>query len=95
MEHQLDVVEHLSAPFSARLLTRPDLIRRARQFHFRPFNGHHCQVPVTDGRGNLTPGLRDWLPFVEDTFCLWRPGNPDTPEIFAVPEMGPVPGGTT
>lgn len=86
----LAIVKHLSPPFSGRLLTRPDLIQRARQFHFRPFNGHHCQVPVTDGRGNLTPEVRDWLPFVEDTFRLWRAGNPDTPELFAVPEMGPV-----
>ena len=89
----LAVVKHLAPPFSARLLVRPDLIQHARQFHFRPFNGHHCQVPVTDGRGNLTAELRDWLPFVEDTFRLWRAGNPETPEIFAVPEMGPVPGG--
>src|SRR5437016_9670469 len=45
---------------SEKLLVRPRLIQRAQQFHFRPFNGHHAQVPVTDGSENLTQELRDW-----------------------------------
>ena len=89
----LAVVKHLAPPYSERLLVRPDLVQRAQQFHFRPFNGHHAQVPVTDGHGNLTLEVQAWLPFVEDTFRLWRAGNAVGREIFAVPEMGPLPSG--
>lgn len=89
------VVKHLTpANFIEKLLIRPDLIQRAQQFHFRPFNGHHCQIPVTDGKGNLTPELKDWLPFAEAVLKCWVEGNHDTNrEIFVCPEMGPVPGG--
>src|SRR5205085_225144 len=48
----LSVVKHLHpGNFAQRLIIRPDLIQRAQQFHLRPFNGHHCQIPVTDGKG--------------------------------------------
>ena len=86
-------VKHLAPPYHDRLLVRADLIQRAQQFHFRPFNGHHCQVPVTDGRGNLTQETRDWLPFVEKTMEMWLAGKQDDREMFVVPEMGPVRGG--
>jgi hypothetical protein len=89
------IVKHLpSTDFSRRLLERPDLVARASQFHFRPFNGHHCQVPVTNGNGSLTRELREWLPFVADTFWLWKNANRDYErEIFVVPEMGPASSG--
>ena len=85
----LAVVKHLAPPFSERLLLRSDLIQRAQQFHFRPFNGHHCQVPVTDGRGRLSKELKDWLPFAEDVLRTWLKGPNARKEIFVVPEMGP------
>lgn len=86
------VVRHLiPANYIERLLVRPDLVQRAQQFHFRPFNGHHCQVPVTDGRGNLTPEVKDWLPFAEGILKCWLDGHRDsTREIFVCPELGPV-----
>jgi len=89
------VVKHLvPANFIQRLLVRPDLIRRAQQFHFRPFNGHHVQVPITDGKGNLTPEVKDWLPFAEALLACWLDGNRNTGrEIFICPELGPVEGG--
>ena len=89
------VVKHLvPANFAARLLVRPELIQHARQFHFRPFNGHHAQVPITDGRGNLTPEVRDWLPFAEALLRCWLDGNrAGDREIFICPELGPVAGG--
>lgn len=89
------VVKHLTpANFIEKLLIRPDLIQRAQQFHFRPFNGHHCQIPVTDGKGNLTQELKDWLPFAEAVLKCWLEGNRGTNrEIFVCPEMGPVLGG--
>jgi len=87
------IIKHLAPPYWDRLGVRLDLIQAAQQFHFRPFNGHHCQVPVTDGRGKLTPEVLDYLPFVEQLMWAWlkkvRPGA----EMFAVPEMGPVAGG--
>jgi sugar phosphate isomerase/epimerase len=90
----LAVVKHLAPPFHDRLLVRPDLIQRAQQFHLRPFNGHHCQVPVTNGRGQRTPELEAWLPFVEKLLACWLEGNRSTGrEIFIVPEMGPLRGG--
>ena len=83
------VVKHLAPPFWERLLSRPDLIRRACQFHFRPFNGHHCQLPVTNGRGRLTPECEAWLPYVERCLETWLLGNQIGREIFVVPELGP------
>ena len=88
------VVKHLAPPFSERLLVRPDLVQRAAQFHFRPFNGHHAQVPVTDGRGGLTPEVARLAALRGGHVPpLARGQRLDTPEIFAVPEMGPVPSG--
>lgn len=89
----LSVVKHLAPPYWERLLVAPKLIQRAQQFHFRPFNGHHCQVPVTDGKGNLSQELQQWLPFLEKTLEMWLAGKQDGREIFAVPEMGPIEGG--
>jgi hypothetical protein len=89
------VVKHLvPTVFAERLLVRPDLIQNAQQFHFRPFNGHHAQVPITDGKGNLTQEVLDWLPFAEAILTCWLDGNRNTKrEIFICPELGPVEGG--
>ena len=89
------VVKHLKPDnYIQRMIVRPDLIQRAQQFHFRPFNGHHAQVPVTDGKGNLTQEVKDWLPFAEAVLRCWLDGNRNTArEIFICPEMGPVVGG--
>jgi len=89
----LSVVKHLAPPYWERLLVAPKLIQRAQQFHFRPFNGHHCQVPVTDGRGKLSLEFTQWQPFLEKTLEMWLAGKQDGRDIFVVPEMGPVPGG--
>ena len=89
------VVKHLMPEnFAKRLLVRPDLIQHAQQFHFRPFNGHHVQVPITDGQGRLTPEVEDWLPFAEALLRCWLAGNKNTArEIFICPELGPIVGG--
>lgn len=86
----LAVVKHLLPPFWPRLGVRPDLIQRAQQFHFRPFNGHHCQVPVTDGRGHLTPEFLDYLPFLQKLMETWLAKAPAGHELLAVPELGPL-----
>ena len=89
------VVKHLVPEnFARRLLVRPDLIQHAQQFHFRPFNGHHVQIPITDGKGNLTREFEDWLPFAEALLRCWLDGNRNKDrEIFICPELGPVTGG--
>ena len=90
----LAVVKHLAPQdFSKRLLTRPDLLQNGNLIHCRPFNGHHCQVPVTDGRGNLTREMHDYLPFVEDVFRCWLAGPRPHDELWVVPELGPVSSG--
>ena len=89
------VVKHLVPEnFAKRLLVRPDLIQHAQQFHFRPFNGHHVQIPVTDGKGRLTREFKEWLPFAEALLRCWLDGNRNTNrEVFICPELGPVTGG--
>lgn len=89
------VVKHLvPANFAERLLMRPGLIQHAQQFHLRPFNGHHAQVPITDGRGNLTQEFVDWLPFAEAVLNCWLEGNRDSGrDLFVCPELGPIEGG--
>ena len=86
----LAIIKHLSPPYLPRLGGRPDLIQLAQQFHFRPFNGHHCQVPVTDGRGRLSPETLDYLPLVEKVMATWLATAPPGREMIAVPEMGPL-----
>jgi hypothetical protein len=89
------VVKHLvPANFVERLLVRPELVQNAQQFHFRPFNGHHVQVPITNADGELTQEVRDWLPFAEAVLRCWFDANRENgPEIFICPELGPVEGG--
>jgi hypothetical protein len=89
------VVKHLvPANFTSRLLVRPDLVQNAQQFHLRPFNGHHVQIPVSDGSGNLTREFEEWLPFAEATLNCWLDGNRQSGrEIFVCPELGPIEGG--
>jgi len=91
----ISVVKHLHpGNYAKRMILRPELIQRAQQFHFRPFNGHHAQVPVTDGQGKLTREVQDWLPFAEAVLRCWLAGNRDSGrEIFICPELGPVEGG--
>jgi hypothetical protein len=84
------VVKHLLPPYWPRLGVRPDLIQRAQQFHFRPFNGHHCQVPVTNGLGELSPEFRDYVPFLQQVIETWLGGATPGRELFAVPELGPL-----
>lgn len=80
--------------YEARLLADRVLVQNAQQFHFRPFNGHHAQVPVTDARGELTQEVRQWMPFAEGVMRCWLEGNAGNGrEMFVCPELGPVEGG--
>ena len=49
------IVKHLTPTnYVERLIVDPAMIQLSELLHLRPFNGHHCQVPVTNGKGKLT-----------------------------------------
>ncbi len=83
------VSKHMLPPdYSRRLLAWPKLIQASQMFHLRPFNSQHCQVPVTDGRGKLTPEFVDYLGFVEDLFACWLAGPRPGGALWTCPELG-------
>lgn len=82
------VVRHLARDaFWTRLSEPAELLDAATQFHLRPFNGHHCQVPVLDAAGRRTPEYRDWLVYAAALFARLR-AQPTTDPVLAVPELG-------
>jgi hypothetical protein len=83
------VVKHLHPPYAARLLERPDLVPLARQIHLRPFNGHHCQVPATDGKGQAAPEIGPYLEFVDALLGCWLAGAKGGEVLYVCPENGP------
>lgn len=88
------IIKHLRPEdFATRLLDRPELLQGGNLLHCRPFNGHHCQIPVTDGRGNLSKEFQDYLPFAEAAFRCWLDGPRPHNELWVVPELGPVASG--
>jgi hypothetical protein len=84
------VVKHLYPPYAPRLLVRPDLVQVSRQVHFRPFNGHHAQIPATDGKGNETPEFKSYLDFVDAFIACWLEGAKGDEVLYACPEFGPL-----
>ncbi len=85
------IVKHLAPDeFATRLFDDIPPFQQSRLWHVRPFNGSHCQVPVTDGRGGFSSAYRDVQPFIRTGLRHWlagpRPGN----ELWVVPELGPV-----
>ncbi|MBI2513137.1 MAG: xylose isomerase [Opitutae bacterium] len=85
----LAVMKHvLPADYVSRLLGDKRLIQHSRMFHCRPFNSQHCQVPVTNGRGRLTPEFRDYIAFVEELFVVWLQGPTSRDELWVCPELG-------
>jgi hypothetical protein len=83
------VSKHMLPPdYSVRLLVWPKLIQHSQMFHLRPFNSQHCQVPVTNGRGALTPEFRDYVGFAEDLFACWLAGPRPGGELWVCPELG-------
>ncbi|MFT5370296.1 MAG: sugar phosphate isomerase/epimerase [Candidatus Latescibacterota bacterium] len=81
------VVKHLSPPYWDRLAERTDLIQYAQQFHFRPFNGHHAQIPALGRSGQLTPEFLDWLDFAERVMACWLETAKPGQEMFSCPEQ--------
>ncbi len=82
------VVRHLApAAFWERLREPEELLEAATQFHLRPFNGHHCQVPVLNAAGRRTPEYRDWLSY-SASLLTYLKAQPRTEPVLAVPELG-------
>jgi len=87
------IVKHLRpADYVERLIVRPDLLQASTLLHIRPFNGHHCQIPITDGNGNFSPEYEVFRPFVREVFSCWLEGPRPNNQLWLVPELGPVPG---
>jgi hypothetical protein len=82
------VIRHLAPGTYWSRLSEPQLqLESATQFHLRPFNGHHCQIPVLNARGQRTPEYRDWLVYAQDLFGHLRTQSSSDP-VLVVPELG-------
>jgi len=85
------VVKHLYPPhYVDRLIDYPEVFQASRVWHARPFNGHHCQIPVTDGRGNFSPEYEGCRPFFREAIALWLKAAEPGAEFWVLPELGPV-----
>lgn len=86
------VVKHLEPPYGKYLLDRPELLKGVGQLHLRPFNGHHCEIPATDGSGQVAEWAKPWFEFVEEVLGRWVAENPgDT--LWVCPELGAMTSG--
>ncbi|MDX2225487.1 MAG: xylose isomerase [Verrucomicrobiae bacterium] len=84
------VVKHIGTPYRNRLLVeRLDLTQKARQLHLRPFNGHHCQVPLTDGKGKISVEGKHYIEFVNDLIVAWLKAAKGGETLYVCPEFGP------
>ncbi len=82
------VVRHLRpGELWARLQEPKSLLRAATQFHLRPFNGHHCQLPALTPGGQRTPEYLDWLGYVAELF-VHEQRRRTTKPVLVVIEMG-------
>ena len=81
------LIKHLNPPYWDRLAERVDLIQNAQQFHFRPFNGHHAQVPALNRKGELTPEFIDFMVFADRVIGCWMEMATPGREMFACPEQ--------
>lgn len=83
------MVKHLNPPFAPRLLGSREMTALVRHIHFRPFNGHHAQIPATDGQGHLTAEFRLYLDFAEALLGHWLVCAPEDAILYVCPENGP------
>lgn len=84
------IIKHLApSAYWERLGVRLDLLTMGEFIHFRPFNGHHCQIPITNGKGKLSPEFQQWLPFCDKVIETWMKAAKPGMELMVVPELGP------
>ena len=84
------IIKHLSASnYVDRLFENVPVFQQSTLWHMRPFNGHHCQVPVTDGSGAFSPEYEEMRPFIRIAFDHWLAGDRPGNALWVVPELGP------
>lgn len=82
------VVRHYApGTYWERLKEPAEFLDAATQFHLRPFNGHHCQIPVLNHADRRTPEYRDWLDYLTPLFTHLH-GQERREPVIAVPELG-------
>lgn len=82
------VVRHLApGVFWERLKEPAVLLEAAAQFHLRPFNGHHCQIPVLSASGRRTPEYLAWRAYAASLFGYLQQQATKQP-VWVVPELG-------
>lgn len=83
-------LKHLDASnYNDRLFENIPLFQMSTLWHMRPFNGHHCQVPVTDGQGRFSPEYEEMRPFIRQSLVHWLRGPRPGGTLWVVPELGP------
>jgi hypothetical protein len=86
----LSVVKHLKPyQYIDRLLqpfAKP--FQDSNLWHLRPFNGHHAQIPITDGKGNHSVEYEEFRPFIVEALKLWLSGPRPTNTFWVNPELG-------
>ena len=86
-------LKHLhSGNYIERLFENVPLFQQSTLWHMRPFNGHHCQIPVTDGTGQFSPEYLEMQPFIRQAFEYWLAGPRPNNELWVCPELGPKSG---
>jgi len=84
------LVKHLMpSDYCERLFANIPLFQQSNLWHLRPFNGHHCQIPITDGAGNFSEEYEEFRPFIIQAFKHWLDGPRPDNEFWIVPELGP------
>ena len=83
------IVKHVGPEhYIERLFENVPVFQASTLWHIRPFNGHHCQIPITNGQGGYTPEYEDCRPFIRQALTHWlngpRPGN----RFWVMPEQG-------
>ncbi len=87
------IIKHLDASnYAERLFEDLALFQKSTLWHMRPFNGHHCMVPVTDGNGSFSPEYEEMRPFIRTALQHWLAGPRPNNELWVMPELGPKPG---
>lgn len=82
------VVRHLVPDQLWPRLSEPaSLLAAATQFHLRPFNGHHCQLPALTPAGRRTPEYRAWLAYASALLAHERERRTAAP-LSVVVEIG-------
>lgn len=85
------IVKHLVPDNYIERLFNPQIIhvfQRCNLWHVRPFNGHHCQIPITGGQGNFSPEYEDCRPFIREGIRHWLAGPRPDNELWIMPEQG-------